>query len=143
MTGVQRVSISLPNNTLEQLEKIMSTGKWKNRSQIISSLIRNEYIRLTSLKSGDLMAGSITLFYREDQRELLTKVFQIQRENIKEVISTTRVLLEDNYIMELIVVQGKVKKLEEIKKQFLQIKGVEAGNLTLTNILLPPIQQKL
>jgi len=142
MIGVQRLTISLPDKTFDQLEEIMSSGEWKNRSQLISSLVRNEFINLTSNRSDDLMAGSITLFYREDQREILTKVSQIQRENIEEVISTTRVLLEDYYIMELIVVQGRIKKLEEIKKQFLQIKGVETGNLTLTSIILPPIQTK-
>jgi len=142
MKGVQRLTISLPDKTFEQLEEIMSSGDWKNRSQIISSLVRNEYIKLTAQNSDDLMSGSITLFYREDQRDILTKVSQIQRENIEEVISTTRVLLEDNYIMELIVVQGRIIKLEEIKKQFLQIKGIETGNLTLSSIILPPIQTK-
>lgn len=143
MIGVQRLTISLTDKTFEQLEEIVKNGEWKNRSQIISSLIRNEFLNLKSKNGDDLMAGSITLFYREDQREILTKVSQIQRANIEEVISTNRVLLEDNYIMELIVVQGRINKLEEIKKQFLQIKGVETGNLTLTSIVLPPIQSKL
>jgi len=142
MANVHRLTVSIPEKTFNQLEEIMSTGEWKNRSQVISSLVRNEYSNLTAKRTDDLMAGSITLFYREDQREILTKVSQTQRENIEEVISTNRVLLEDNYIMELIVVQGRIKKLEEIKKQFLQIKGVETGNLTLTSIILPPIQTK-
>ncbi|MCD8260229.1 MAG: CopG family ribbon-helix-helix protein [Bacteroides sp.] len=142
MIGVKRFTVSLPDKTFGQLEEIMNISEWPNRSQVISSLIRNEYLYLASLKNDELVAGSITLFYREDQRELLTKVSGIQRENIKEVINTTRILLEDNFIMEIIVVQGKVRRLEEIKKQFLQIKGVETGNLTLTTRILLPIQSK-
>lgn len=141
--GVQRLTISLPDNTFGQLEELVGFGEWKNRSQVISSLVRNEYISQKAKRTNDLMAGSITIFYREDQREILNNVSQIQRNNIDEVISTTRVLLEDNHIMELIVVQGRIKKLEEIKKQLLQIKGVETGNLTLTSVILPPIQTKL
>ncbi|MCD8166598.1 MAG: hypothetical protein LUE93_11095 [Bacteroides sp.] len=142
MIGVKRFTVSLPDQTFGQLEEIMDISEWQNRSQVIASLIRNEYLYLASLKNDELVAGSITLFYREDQRELLTKVSRIQWENIEEVINTTRVLLEDNFIMEIIVVQGKVRRLEEIKKQFLQIKGVETGNLPLTTRILPPIQSK-
>jgi len=141
--GVQRLSISLPDKTFEQLEEMVDIGEWKNRSQTLSCLVRNEYLNQKKEQSNTIMAGSITIFYREDQREILQNVSQIERKNINEVISTTRILLERNYIMELLVVQGRIKKLNDIKTQLLKIKGVETGNLTLSSIVLPPIQTKL
>jgi len=142
MKGVTRITISLPDKTYEQLEDIISAGEWKNRSQIITQLVRDEFISVTSKQSNSIMAGSITLFYDESQRDVLPNVAQVQRENINEVISSHRVLLENNHMMEILVVQGHVKKLEEIQNRFLNIKGVEAGKLVLTATILPPIHSK-
>lgn len=142
MKGVTRVTVSLPDNTYEQLEQLIESGNWKNRSQVISQLVRDEYLQQLSKVSDSIMAGSITLFYDESQREILTNVCQVQRENINEVISSNRVLLENNHIMEIMVVQGHVSKLVDIQQQLLNIKGVEAGKLALTSVILPPIQSK-
>ena len=140
--GVKRVSISLPEKTFDQLEEIIERGEWNNRSQVIAHLIRNEYISYLANQSNTIMAGSITLFYNEVQREILNNVFRVQRENIDEVISANRILLENNHVMEILVVQGYVQKLEKIQNEFLKIKGVKAGKLVLTSIILPPIQSK-
>lgn len=142
MQGVKRVTISLPDKTYGQLETIIDAGNWKNRSQAITQLIRDEYIHISSKEHACIMAGSITIFYDESQREILSKVANVERTNINEVISTHRVMLEDYHIMEILVVQGYVTKLEEIQNAFLNIKGVEAGKLVLTGTILPPIHTK-
>ncbi len=142
MIGVTRLSVSLPDRTYDQLEEIIIKGKWKSRSQVIAQLVRAEYIELSSKQTNSIMAGSITLFYSEDHREILTHVSRIQRDNINEVISSNRILLEHNHVMEVLVVQGHISKLEQIQQQFLNIKGVETGKLTLTNTILPPIHTK-
>ncbi len=142
MKGVTRVTVSIPEDTYEELEKLIELGKWKNRSQIITQLINDEYIQQATEQQDSIMAGSLTLFYDESQREILEKVTQIQRENIDQVISSNRILLENNHIMEILLVQGKVRKLKEIQNQLLSTKGVKSGKLALTNIILPPIQSK-
>lgn len=141
MKGVTRVTISLPDQAYAQLQEIIDVGKWKNRSQVITQLVRDEYVQLTATQQGNpIMAGSITLFYNESQREILNHVSQVQRENVNEVISSNKILLENDHVMEILVVQGYVQKLKEIQCQLLNIKGVEVGKLTLTNVVLPPIQ---
>jgi CopG family nickel-responsive transcriptional regulator len=142
MAGVTRVTVSIPDDSYCQLESIITAGKWNNRSQAIAQLIRDEYLEISAKRKKAIMAGSITLFYNEAQREILPNVAEVQRENINEVISTNRVLLENNHVMEILVVQGFVDKLEEIQQQFLKIKGVVAGKLVLTSIILPPIHSK-
>ncbi|WP_299535421.1 hypothetical protein [Ulvibacterium sp.] len=142
MKGVERITISIQDKVFRQLEKLMKSGKWKKRSQVISHLIQKAYDEMQSHKGNMVMAGSLTLFYRESQREIHETVATIQRENINEIISSNRVLLEDGYVMEILVVQGHVKKLFLIKQNFITIKGVEVGKLALTSSILPPVEPK-
>lgn len=142
MKGVKRVSISLPDETFEHLEEMISKKNWNNRSQAITQLVRDAHLEVSSEDNDSVMAGSITLFYEETQREVFNNVAQIQRNNVEEVISANRVLLENNHIMEILVVQGQVKKLLQIQQQFLNVKGVESGKLVLTNLILPPVHSK-
>ena len=138
--GVQRITISLPQDTFEKLEDLVISGGWKNRSQVVAQLIRQDYIDSCEKKQDAVMAGTITLFYSEDQPGILNSITEIERKNIEEVISSHKVLLENNHMMEVLVVQGKVQKLHAIVDELLNLKGVEAGKLALTSTILPPIQ---
>jgi len=142
MKGVERITISIPDKVFMQLEKLMEAGSWKNRSQVISHLIQKAYDKEQVQHSNSVLAGSLTLFYRDSQREIHENVANIQRENINEIISSNRVLLEDGYVMEILVIQGHMHKLTQIKQDFITIKGVEVGKLALTSSILPPVESK-
>ncbi len=142
MKGVERITISIPDKVFAQLENLVKVGSWKNRSQVISHLINNAYDEDQTLYSNSVMSGSLTLFYRESKREIHDKVVNIQRANINEIISSNRVLLEDGYVMEILVIQGHFQSLNQIKQDFITIKGVEVGKLALTSAVLPPVESK-
>jgi CopG family transcriptional regulator, nickel-responsive regulator len=138
--GVQRVTVSLPQGVYRKLEELVEAGNWKNRSQVLAQLVRQEFVESEAKNPEAVMAGTITLFYSEEQPGVLSRIAEIERKNIEEVISTHRVLLEKNYMIEVLVVQGRVRKLQTIVNELLNIKGVEAGKLALTSTILPPIQ---
>lgn len=141
MKKVKRITVSLKEKNYRQLEKIIDKGNWSNRSQVINHLIDQDYNQ-SEIKENDhvVMAGSLTLFYEDSLREIHDKVMHIQRQNIEEVISSNRLLLENGYVMEILVLQGNVQKLQQIKQKFVVIKGVEVANLALTRTILPPIK---
>lgn len=141
MTKVKRITVSLKEKNYRQLEEIIKRGKWSNRSQVINHLINGEFTHSEITQNENVvMAGSLTLFYEDSQREIHDKVVQIQRQNIEEVISSNRLLLENGYVMEILVLQGSIKKLQHIKQKFVTIKGVEVADLALTSTILPPIK---
>lgn len=141
MKKVKRITVSLKEKNYRRLEEIIEKGNWSNRSQAINHLISQNYNQ-SEIKENDhvVMAGSLTLFYEDSQREIHDKVVQIQRQNIEEVISSNRLLLENGYVMEILVLQGSIEKLQHIKRKFVIIKGVEVADLALTRTILPPIK---
>ena len=50
--------------------------------------------------------------------------------------------LEDDKRMEVLVVQGPARRLNELVAALVRIRGVETGALSLTNAVLPPIHQR-
>lgn len=136
----QRVTISLPDALYQQFEQLMEERGFQNRSQAISEVLSQHIADYYSLKGNRLMAGTITLFYDHKRPGLKQQIADIQHENIRQVISSLHVLLENSNTMEVILVQGPAKRLRQIANKLLACKGVLAGRLNLSRTLLPPIQ---
>lgn len=140
MKGVERITVSLQEKTYQQLEKIIEKENWSNRSQVINHLINMAANEIQAKQNNIVVAGSLTLFYQESKREIHKKVVKLQRENIEQIISSNRILLENGCVMEILVLQGYTNKLMQIKKDFITIKGVDVGRIALTRTKLPPIE---
>lgn len=140
--GVKRISLSLPPELYEELNQMMTEKGYENRSQAVSEILRDELVTHRRHRPDEVMAGTITLFYDETKPGVQQRVSLVLRKNVIEVVASLNVLLERNYRMEVLVVQGPVRKLESIVKDLIRIKGVETGKLTLTNAILPPVYPK-
>ena len=137
--GLKRISVSLRNSVYSALDELVKSRGFENRSQAITEMIHKSVMEHNQQEGDKVMAGTITIFYDETKPEVRVNLSKIQRENIGEVISSQHLLLEDNYTMEVIVVQGPAQKLKEISDQLVTCKGVKSGNLVLTSNILPPI----
>jgi len=138
----QRISVSLPTELSEALDKMVIERGHPNRSQAICEMIRQK-LDSHSQEDGDVvMAGTITLFYDASKRGLLQTLADIEREHIEEVISSQHVLLEGNHVMEVLLVQGPAKRLQGIRDNILNCKGIKTGELTVTRKIIPPIHAR-
>lgn len=134
-----RISISLPAQLATSLDTMIAERGFHNRSQAIADMVQQQLIAHQQEKSDAVMAGTITLIYDAAKPELLQKLARIQREHIEECISSQHVLLEGQYVMEVVLVQGPVQQLREITDRMITCKGVNSGGLTLTDKLIPQV----
>lgn len=139
---VHRISISLPESLTRQLDRMVVEGGYKNRSQAIAQMIRTTLLDHYEQKGEQVMAGALTLVYNEAQPNLKAKLLRIQRKYIDSVISSLNVLLEDDFSLEILQVQGPVNTLNTILKEIRACKGVESCKLVLSSALIPPIHAK-
>jgi CopG family nickel-responsive transcriptional regulator len=135
----QRISISLPSKLATALDNMVESRGFQNRSQAIAEMIEESLIQHKQEDDTAVMAGTITLIYDTGKTGLLQQLAQIQREHVQECISSQHVLLEGQYIMEVVLVQGPVINLRALTNQMLACKGVNSGGLTLTNKLIPQV----
>lgn len=134
-----RISISLPPRLAKALDQMIEARGLRNRSQAIAEMIQQSLNEHHQEVGNEVMAGTITLIFDSSRWDLFQKLSQIQHKHIKEVISSQHVYLEGNYIMDVTLVQGRVKKLQQIRNELTACKGVTTGGMTLTHKLMPPL----
>ncbi len=136
---VTRISVSLPGDVCRDLDRFVEKKGFESRSQAISSMITEGLIEHGRERGEGIMAGTITLFYNQKKNNLLAELAGLKRRSIDEVIGSLQVQLENDHVMEVILVQGPVEKLQAITDELITCKGVKAGKLTLTSTIIPQL----
>ena len=139
-TGVSRISVSLPAALLEDLDQLVAQRGHSSRSQAVAEVVNAHIVESRRQLGNDVMVGTITLHYDRSVPGLQGKLADLQYAHIDEVISSLRVHLSENQVMEVILVQGRARRLQEIANRMLTRRGVLGGQLQLHAAVIPPIQ---
>ena len=136
---VVRFSVSLPADAATGLDRLATERGFSNRSQCLTSLIREEIVEQSSEGGSRVMMGLITLIYDHRKRQLHQKLTQLQHQFLREIITIQLVHLERDHTMQILLVQGPVQNLRQIANAATSLKGVRHGSLQLNSELLPPL----
>lgn len=137
--NVSRVSISLPESLLQQLDGMVQQRGYESRSQAIAEMIHHGLAAHKRELGHDTMAGTITLLYDHSTLQLQKNLADIQHEHIREVISSLHVHLMHSQTMEVILVQGPARDLQRLADRMITQRGVLSGKLELTTTLIPQL----
>lgn len=136
---VSRISISLPEKLLTELDSMVGDRGFQSRSQAINDMLHKSLIEHRREHGDDVMVGTITLYYKNAVPGLQKRLAQFQSTHIDEVISSLHIHLANNETMEVILVQGPARKLQEIADEMITRRGVISGKMQLIAALIPPI----
>ena len=136
---VSRISISLPEKLLVDLDAMTLDRGFENRSQIISSMIHHHLTEHKAVKDDDIMTGTINLVYDHSVVGLQNQLADLQHKYINEVISSLHVQLMNSQTMEVILVQGPGSRLQEIADKLQICRGVLSAKLQFATSLIPPL----
>ena len=139
--GVSRISVSLPEPLLQQLDEMVGERGFASRSQAIAEMISHQITAHRTERGNDIMAGTITLLYDHSTPQLQKMLADLQHQHIEEVISSLHVHLMHSQTMEVILVQGPAAKLQRIADEMTTKRGVISGRLQLTTTLIPQLHQ--
>lgn len=138
-TGVSRISVSLPEGLLGDLDSMVARRGFVSRSQAITEMINQQLAEYRSEVGHDIMAGTINLVYDYSLPGLHKQLSDIQHEYVAEVISTLNVTLENNQSLQVFLVQGPADKLKTISDRMIACRGVITGKLLMSTAILPPV----
>ena len=142
---VQRISVSLPESVFQQLDQLVAERGSESRSKAIADMVTHFALEHQEDKGETIMAGTITIVYDESKGNLLHRLAELERVYVDEVISSLHVQLQNNHRMEVLLVQGPARQLNVIADKLMALRGVKAGKLTLTSMIIPqvhPLPQK-
>jgi CopG family nickel-responsive transcriptional regulator len=140
--GLKRMTVSMPEETFQALERLVSARGFDSRSQAVAEMIHQHAAQHLGKIGSEVMAGTLTLVYDESKSALLRDISRISREHIAEVISSQHILLEDEHVLEVVLMQGPARTLRDITNKLATCKGVKTAQLTLTPHLIPPLHAK-
>ena len=134
-----RISMSLPEELLHDLDRVVARRELPSRSHAISLLLSDFVANNRAEQNDDVMLGTISLLYYNNAYDLPRQLADLQYYHIDEVISSLHVQLVRNQTMEVILLQGPVAKLRAIADELIKLRGVIHGNLQLVGAVIPPL----
>jgi CopG family nickel-responsive transcriptional regulator len=138
--GVGRISVSLPAALLEDLDRLVVQRGYHSRSQAIAEVVHAQIVESRNALGDDVMVGTLTLHYDHSVRGLQSKLADLQYEHIDEVVSSLHVQLSQAQVLEVLLVQGRGKRLQQIAQRLLTCRGVLGGRLQVHAAAMPPVQ---
>jgi CopG family nickel-responsive transcriptional regulator len=132
--SLTRFGISLDAGLLEKFDTMIGTKGYANRSEAIRDLIRDSIIK-DQVEAGGEAAGTITLVYSHDTRELTDTLTDIQHKYHDMVVSSMHIHLDGHNCLEVLVVRGKADIIKKVADRLIGTKGVKHGTLSLSTVV--------
>ena len=133
MSKLTRFGISMSESLLQQFDKMINRKGYKNRSEAIRDLIRNELVEESWQSEDEEVAGTITLVFDHHVKGLSSLLTELQHDYHQLILTTTHVHLDHNNCLEVLVVKGRAGDAKGVAEKLISIKGVKHGRLTITS----------
>lgn len=131
MAKITRFAVSLDENLLNDFDELIHQNGYSSRSEAIRDLIRNKLITQDWDQKEETI-GTITLVYNHHQTDLSNDLTQHQHDYHGLIVSSLHVHLDYDNCLEVIVVKGAGKTIQDLASRMISRKGVKHGKLTLT-----------
>ncbi len=132
MSELARTGVSLEEDLLNEFDRLIAKRGYKNRSEAFRDLIREALLSET-VDSNKPVVGTLTLVYDHHVPNLSEKLTETQHSVGAMVLAATHVHLDHHYCLEVIIMKGRSRELQEIADRMLALRGVELGKLVLAN----------
>ena len=132
MSELARTGVSLEEDLLNEFDRLIAKRGYKNRSEAFRDLIREALLSET-VDSNKPVVGTLTLVYDHHVPNLSERLTETQHSVGAMVLAATHVHLDHHYCLEVIIMKGRSKELQEVADRMLALRGVELGKLVLTN----------
>jgi len=127
---MQRITITLDDELVEQFEAFLDEQGYNNRSEAIRDLIRERLTRVEShqYKTRDCCA-TLTYVYDHHRRDLSSRMAEISHAHHDLIVSTMHVHLDHNNCLETAVLRGGIARIKAFADSVIAQPGVRHGKL--------------
>ena len=133
MSELVRLSVSIDKPLYEQLEKIVKTSGYQNRSEFLRDLVRDRLVK-RQWDSNQEVVGTVTLVYDHHSRQLSDRLIHLAHDHHDVILSTTHVHLDRSMCAEVIIVKGLARRIEKLADLLGKQKGVLHSALSMSSI---------
>lgn len=128
MSGLSRFSVSVDGSLLKRFDSHIGALGYPTRSKAIADLMRGSLVT-EDWRSGKDVAAAIILVYDHHRSGLSGRLTGIQHEYYDIIVSSQHVHLDHDNCLEIIVVRGRPRGVENLAKKLKAVKGVKYASL--------------
>jgi CopG family nickel-responsive transcriptional regulator len=132
MSNIIRFGVAMEKKLLASFDQLNSKKGYKNRSEALRDLIRDNLIEEDWKMGEKETVGTVTIAYSHSVRELTDILTELQHHYHTEIISSMHVHLDEHNCLEVLAVKGKPRHIKEIADKLIATKGVKHGKLVMT-----------
>jgi len=131
MTSLKRISISLEEDLLARFDRQTDRQGYPTRSEAIKALMRDDLVA-KAWSGNQTVAGAISIVYDHHRRGLTQKITDLQHRFGAVIVATQHVHLDHSICLEVVVVKGKAKRIQELAATLRSVKGIKHNALAMT-----------
>jgi CopG family transcriptional regulator, nickel-responsive regulator len=132
MSPLSRTGVSLEDDLLKEFDRLIARRGYANRSEAFRDLIR-EALLSEIVDTDKPVVGTLTLVYDHHVPNLSEKLTEMQHRVGTMVLAATHVHLDHHYCLEVIIMKGRSREIQNTADKMLATRGVELGKLVLTS----------
>lgn len=129
MSDLRRFGVAIEADLLDQFDGLMERRGYTNRSEAFRDLARAELVKESAQKPNASVVGTVTIVYDHHVRLLSEKLTELQHQHHQCVVSAMHVHLDHDNCLEVVVLRGKAKDVQQIAHSLISTKGVKHGRL--------------
>jgi len=133
MGDLCRIGVAIDADLLCRFDSFIANKGYENRSEAFRDLIRERLVDSAVIGPDALVVGTVTLIYDHHTRLLPEKLTDIQHEHHEIIISTLHAHLDHENCLEVIVLRGKSKEVQQLADHLISTKGVQHGRLVMSS----------
>ncbi|WXG41196.1 MAG: nickel-responsive transcriptional regulator NikR [Candidatus Freyarchaeum deiterrae] len=120
------VSITLPEDLLEQFEKFMETRGYYSRSEAFRDAIRNLIAESEINKLGEKKSSATIMVTSEYKRsDVENRISEFRHEFNDIIIENIHRHIKDQYCLEILIAEGESKRLLDLMGRIRGIRGIQ------------------
>jgi CopG family nickel-responsive transcriptional regulator len=131
-SGIIRVSLTLPRELLEELDRVLKVQRYASRSEAVRDALRDflaNYRWRSELKGEQL--GAVMVLYEHDVRGLVDELIDIQHEHSRVISSVQHLHVDAKNCLEVIVVKGMADEIRRLVDRIGAMRGVKQAKLVV------------
>jgi CopG family nickel-responsive transcriptional regulator len=130
MQKITRVSLTLPQDLLEELDRALKAQGYASRSEAVRDALRDflaSYKWRQKLKGEQL--GAVFVIYEHGVRGLTDELMKIQHSSLEAISGVQHLHLDAEHCLETLVVKGPAEKIRTLVDRLGALRGVKQAKL--------------
>jgi CopG family nickel-responsive transcriptional regulator len=124
-----RFGVSMDDELLERLDRIVTRRRYPNRSEAIRDLVRAALVEDEWKRASGEVIGVLVIVFDHHRRDLSSRLLDREHDRAGEITATLHLHLDHENCLEAKVIRGKPARVEEIANELIAMKGVKFGRL--------------